>query len=63
MRAQPAAVVTAPPVAAPPPSPAPTAPPPERLMPERVRVALEAEQLLEKALGLPIASGASSRAR
>jgi hypothetical protein len=56
MRAQPAAVVTAPPVAAPP-------PPPERLMPERVRVALEAEQLLEKALGLPIASGASSRAR
>jgi hypothetical protein len=47
--------------ALPPPTPAAVEPVP--LSAERVRVALEAEQLLEKALRLPIASGASSRAR
>jgi hypothetical protein len=60
VRAKPVIVPTASPVTAPPPPPEP---PPVRLMPERVRVALEAEQRLEKALRLPIASGALSRAR
>ena len=50
------------PTALPAPTPAVT-PPPVRLMPERVRIALEAEQLLEKALRMQIASGALSRAR
>ena len=50
------------PTALPAPTPAVT-PPPVRLMPERVRIALEAEQLLEKALRIQIASGALSRAR
>jgi hypothetical protein len=60
-RTQPAAVVrVAPPVAAAPP---PAAVETVRLPAERVRLALEVEQLLEKALRLPIASGASSRAR
>lgn len=60
VRAKPVLVPTAPPVAAP---QAAAAPPPLRLMPERMRVALEAEQRLENELRLPIASGASSRAR
>jgi len=60
VRAKPVVVPTAPPVTAPTPPPEP---PPVRLMPERVRVALEAEQRLEKALRLPIAWGALSRAR
>ena len=58
VRARPVVV----PTALPAPTPAVT-PPPVRLMPERVRIALEAEQLLEKALRMQIASGALSRAR
>ena len=60
VRAKPVAVPSALPVSAPAPAAAPA---PERLLPERMRIALEAEQLLEKALRPPIASGASSRAR
>ena len=63
VRAKPAAVADARPVAvAVAPVPAPP-PPPVRATPERMRVALEAEELLEKALRLPMTSGAPSRAR
>jgi hypothetical protein len=60
VRSKPVVVPAPPPVVAPPPPPAL---PPVRLLPERVRVALATEQLLEKSLHLPIASGAPTRER